>query len=131
MLIDFSDSALTTVDFPALNGPVTRIRGKYTVSPTRSLNAYGIQFVRIPSEAICEIRIEFRMIPPRTEDWNSTTKSDIARISSRSRSIRVQLMNRKQITAPVDRAAAVSYHNRRRTSSFGKRSIRNSIESTT
>ena len=45
--------------------------------------------------------------------------------------MRVQLMNRKQITAPVARAASISSRQRRRTSSFGKRSIRNSIESTT
>src|SRR2546422_484371 len=131
MLIDFSARALTTVDFPALNGPVTRIRGKYTVSPTRSLNVYGIQFVRIPFDSICEMRIELRMIPPRRDDWNSTTKSDIERISSSSRSIRVQLMNRKQMTVPADRAASISSRQSRRTFSLGNRSMRNSIESTT
>src|SRR6058998_22067 len=131
MLIDFSARALTTVDFPALNVPVTRIRGKYTVNPTRSLNVYGIQFVRIPFDSICEMRIELRTIPPRRDDWNSTTKSDIARISSSSRSIRVQLMNRKQMTVPAARAASISSRQRRRTSSLGNRSMRNSIESTT
>src|SRR6266540_4066244 len=80
MLIDFSDRERTTVDLPALNGPVTRMRGKYTVNPMRSLNAYGIQFVRMPSASIWEIRIEFRTMPPRRDDWNSTTKSDIDRV---------------------------------------------------
>src|SRR5437773_7791664 len=127
--IDFSDRDLTTVDLPAAKGPVTRIRGKYTVRPMRSLNVYGIQFVLIPASAIWLIRIELRTIPPRREDWNSTTKSDMPRISWRSRSSRVQLMNRKQMTAPIARATSISSRHRRRTSSFGNRSTRNSIES--
>src|SRR6059058_60068 len=51
------------------------------------------------------------------------------RISWRSRSSRVQLMNRKQMTAPIARATSISSRQRRRTSSFGNRSTRNSIES--
>src|SRR6266516_3865685 len=129
MLIDFSDRDRTTVDLPALNGPVTRMRGKYTVKPMRSLNAYGIQFVWMPAASIWEIRIEFRTMPPRKDDWNSTTKSDIDRICWRSSSIRVQLMKRKQITEPAFRAASIRSLQRRMTSSLGNRSTRNSIES--
>src|SRR6184192_1595947 len=51
------------------------------------------------------------------------------RISTRSPSARVQLMKRKQITAPAARAASMSSRHNRSTSSFGNRSIKNSIES--
>src|SRR3990172_4731 len=57
--------ARTTVDFPALNGPVIRSRGKNTRRPTMSWNVNGIHEVRSPPGACSVMRRKWFTIPAR------------------------------------------------------------------
>ena len=119
------------MDFPALNGPVTRILGKYTVRPTSSRNVYGTQDVRRPPSRVSTTRRVFLRIPPRIVVWNSTTKSHIDWTSWTSASPNVQLMNMKHTALPTPCAVSISSRQYRITSFRSNRSARNSMESIT